>query len=595
MRLPTKCAGLGVVLVSSLGLALLTACTTPQKTPEAECGPTMAPTSIFPATPEPGRMEAAVPALATRQADFEAALAGPLPIVPLPQGELDEPQRLAQDLALRSDDFTKLAWSVPDHLPLRNEIIEVRPVEETDITDAASACRHATCYAVDMYNHAENMTTIAIVDLDAADVADVAYRLETQPELSPSLGDLAWRVALATPEVLAALGIASADEALSGVEKVLHGTACEQSRHLCAAPTFVVGERALWVIVDLTVGKVIGMRWSDAEDCGAPPLTEALLLGERIDTELCQKTNSLSRSGWTMDYVMTKSDGLRLTDVRFDDRPVLQSTKVVDWHVSYTREAAFGYSDAVGCPFFSSAAVVAAQPPTVEPILQGGVEQGFALVQDYVHPMWPAACMYNYRQRYEFYSDGRFRVALASNGGGCGNDGTYRPVLRIVPAGDALTFSEWDGTSWVDWDRERWQLQGEKTPFTPEGYQYRLTSSDGLAYFVEPGRGQFGDGGRGDSAFVYAVLYKPDEGDEDMTTIGPCCNTDYQQGPEKFINPTPEDIAGRSIAVWYVPQLKNDDTPGGEYCWAKALVEDGLYVTEAWPCYAGPMFVPAGG
>jgi hypothetical protein len=295
-----------------------------------------------------------------------------------------------------------------------------------------------------------------------------------------------------------------------------------------------------------------------------------------------------------MDYLMTPSDGLRLADVRFGDRPVLESAKVVDYHVSYSRQAGFGYSDAIGCPYFSSAAVPAMEPPRIEPILENGAEVGFALVQDFVNPLWPAACMYFYIQRYEFYRDGRFRVVAGSNGGGCGNDGTYRPVVRIVPAGDDLTFAEWDGSSWVPWDQEGWRLQGDETPYTPEGYQYRLTAADGSGYALEPGAGQFGDGGRGDKAYVFATRHKPAEGDGDLPTIGPCCNTDHRQGPEQFIEPTPEAIGGQPLALWYVPELKNDDTPGSEYCWARSDVVDGLYATTGWPCYAGPMFVPTG-
>ena len=42
--------------------------------------------------------------------------------------------------------------------------------------------------------------------------------------------------------------------------------------------------------------------------------------------------------------------------MRFGGRPVLESAKLVDWHVSYSESDGFGYSDAVGCPVFSAAA-----------------------------------------------------------------------------------------------------------------------------------------------------------------------------------------------------------------------------------------------
>ena len=68
--------------------------------------------------------------------------------------------------------------------------------------------------------------------------------------------------------------------------------------------------------------------------------------------------------------------------------------------------------------------------------------------------------------------------------------------------------------------------------------------------------------------------HKPEQGDADMITIGPCCNTDYWQGPEKFVEP-PEPIAASDLVLWYVPQLKNDDTPGQQYCWMESVIEQG--------------------
>lgn len=91
---------------------------------------------------------------------------------------------------------------------------------------------------------------------------------------------------------------------------------------------------------------------------------------------------------------------------------------------------------------------------------------------------------------------------------------------------------------------------------------------------------------------VLAGMGKVDEGEADLVTIGPCCNTDYQQGPEKFIEPSPDNIQNKKLVVWYVAQLKNDDAKGKEYCWAESVLENGVYVTKAYPCFAGPMFIP---
>ncbi|MBZ0298654.1 MAG: hypothetical protein K8J31_02890, partial [Anaerolineae bacterium] len=217
---------------------------------------------------------------------------------------------------------------------------------------------------------------------------------------------------------------------------------------------------------------------------------------------------------------------------------------------------------------------------------------GFALTQDFWSDQWPRPCNYYYEQRYEFYQDGRFRPVVTSLGRGCGDDGTYRPVTRIALAGD-YTLSEWDGASWDDWAVERWRLAAD-IPANADGYRLRLSRADGSGFYLIPSTGQFGDGGRGDHAYVYATLDHPDqdEGESDMPTIGPCCNEDYQQGPEKFIEPTAEAIADSPLVVWYVPQIKNDGTPGSEYCWAESVLENGVYVPKAYPCPSGPLFVP---
>lgn len=107
---------------------------------------------------------------------------------------------------------------------------------------------------------------------------------------------------------------------------------------------------------------------------------------------------------------------------------MLDSAKLVDYHVSYSRTNGFGYSDAVGCPIFSQAAVLALEPPME---IQEGSHGGFALVQNFQSELWPLPCNYYYQQRYEFYTDGRFHVKAGNFGRGCGNDGIYRLVFRI--------------------------------------------------------------------------------------------------------------------------------------------------------------------
>lgn len=143
------------------------------------------------------------------------------------------------------------------------------------------------------------------------------------------------------------------------------------------------------------------------------------------------------------------------------------------------------------------------------------------------------------------------------------------------------------------WQQEKWQLQGPATGYTAEGYQYKIIRPDG-GYYLEPGNGQFKDGGRGDYSYVYVSRFdnNRDEGESDLVTIGPCCNTDYHQGPEKFIEPIAESIQDASLVIWYVAQLRNDDKAGSEYCWAENKLENGVWNTKVYPCFAGPMFIP---
>jgi hypothetical protein len=362
------------------------------------------------------------------------------------------------------------------------------------------------------------------------------------------------------------------------------------------APTFVKDGKALWAIVDLTDFKLVGVRWTNTGTTGSVlPITERRLQDDKLTACFCEKETALDKDGWKMNYILTSSDGLRIAQVTFNGKPILQSAKLVDWHVSYSGTDGFGYSDAVGCPYFSQAAVIAFEPPKILQLKDdAGSVTGFVLEQVFKSELWPTHCNYNYRQRFEFYKDGRFRVAAASIGRGCGNDGTYRPVFRIAFAAQQSNFAEWNGTDWNNWTQEKWQLQSATTKYTPERYQYKLNDNSPNGFYVQPGTGNFGDGGRGDNAFLYITenIAAKDEGETDLVTIGPCCNTDYQQGPEKFIGTTPDNIQNKKLVLWYVPQLKNDDSKGREYCWAESVLENGVYVTKSYPCFAGPMFIP---
>lgn len=543
------------------------------------------------ATLDPG--EYSLPALKAQATLVQAALEQPIPI--LLMAGLDAPRALAQDIAVRDVRFQGDLWDPATGAALRNEIFGVYPLRESDITEATARCAGTACYRVELYNYAKNLSTIGMVSTEDGLLLAVTKIPGAQPDIPPHLTDLAVQIASQSPEVAAALGyVPGSDEAvMASTKTALNLTRCQRSRHLCVAPTFVVGERALWAIVDLTDGVLVGVRWTDVGTSSAQPVTERSLQDDVITGLYCEKTTALDRGDWRMNFILTSSDGLRISDVQYKNVPVLDNAKLVDWHVSYSATEAFGYSDAIGCPVFSQAAVVAFQGPEVRELIENGQTTGFVLEQKFWGEQWPQPCSYYYEQRYEFYTDGRFRVVAGNVGRGCGNNGTYRPVLRLAWAG-RNTLAAWDGAAWNTWREEQWGLQSESKS-TLEGYQYRISKESGTGYYLEPGRGQFPDGGRGDNAYVYATLAHAgtDEGDADMITIGPCCNLDYQQGPERFINS--ESIEDAELVLWYVPQIENDDTPGREYCWAQSVIEGGLYVVKEYPCFAGPMFVPIPG
>lgn len=531
------------------------------------------------------------------QARVEAVrrqMSSTLPILSLDTAVLTPQQAQAQRVVLADTELRTLFLDADTKRPLRSEIFGIMPARPSDYS-AAPECSDGSCYRVELYNYANNGSILAIVHLAQNKVIRFAAVPQTQPDIPTHLKELALHIAIEAPEVEKALGFKPTREnaLMADTKTALNRTRCERSRHLCVAPTFVKDNRALWVIVDLTDLSIAGLRWTNTGNTITRP-TERRIQNDELTECYCVKTNALERDGWKFNYIITSSDGLRISEVDFNGKRVVRNAKLVDWHVSYSNTDGFGYSDAVGCPFFSSAAVIAIEKPRIEDITENGAVVGFSLSQNYASEGWPTPCNYNYEQRYEFYKDGRFRVAAASLGRGCGNNGTYRPVSRVVFE-NARQFAEWTGADWKTWTKEGWQLQKNTTRYTPEGYQYQLTDGQGSGFAVLANTGQMNDGGRGDEAYTYITKNHPDldEGESDLITIGPCCNTDYRQGPEKFIEPKPEPINNDSeLVFWYVPQIRNDDRDGKKYCWAESVLKDGVYETKVYPCYSGPMFVP---
>lgn len=533
-----------------------------------------------------------IPEVAKRIQVIQEALKQRVPVILL--SDLDSAGAKAQRIALTDTAFCSNLRDKKTKQPFRNEIFNVYRARPQEVPPQF---QNSEIYKVELYNYALNLATTALVDITSGTTVSVSTVPQSQPDIPGYLKELALKIAVNSKEVSEALGYKPGEEEalMANTKTALNNTRCEQSMHLCVAPTFIKGDKALWAIVDLTDHRLVGVRWTNTGTTGGPQrISERKLKFDKIMECYCKQVTKLEKQDWKLNYVLTTSDGMRISEVTYKDKLVINNAKIVDWHVSYSNTDGFGYSDAVGCPEFSQAAVIAVTDPRVSDIVENGKVIGFALEQNFSSEQWPLPCNYNYLQRYEFYKDGRFRPIAASLGRGCGNNGTYRPVTRISMAGDKNTVSEWTKTDWVPWAKEQWKLQTIQTPYTREGYQYKIADTNGVGFFIEPGKGQFNDGDRGDNAYLFVTKLHADrdEGENDLVTIGPCCNNDHRQGPEKFIEPSPEAIENKSLVLWYVPQIKNDDTKGREYCWAESYLENGAYKTRVFPCMSGPMFVP---
>ncbi len=527
-----------------------------------------------------------LPLLAAYRQELADAQRRDPPILPLP-GLQAEAAR-AQELVL-ADPETLARARAEDGQPLRLQVFAVYPLRPTDQGPVQERCRGRACQRVEIYDFARNQALVTIVDPAAGEVLARGLQVDAQPEIPEAMKALAIELAVHAPEVAEALGGAPdpAQALMASTKTALNRTRCERSQHLCVAPTFVTNNVAIWAVVDLTDLQLVGVRWTDLGQRDDPPPTEMALQNAVLDREYCERSHVVEREGWQFEYGLTASDGLQVSAIRYRGTLLYDSVKLVDWHVNYSEREGFGYSDAIGCPTFSSAAVVPYAPPVIEVIGPAEQAEGFRLTQEFRSPGWPLPCNYSYRQGFEFYRDGRFRPTIASIGAGCGNDGTYRPVLRIALGGDAWQSRAFDGRDFAAVDREGWFEPGGPV----DAQQTRLRLQQGAQQIdVVEGRGQFGDGGRGDQAWLYLTRRHADrdEGDTDLLTIGPCCNLDHRQGPDKYIEDPPEALAGRPV-LWYVPQLKNDDRPGQQYCWADHQLVDGVFVPRAYPCVAGPL------
>lgn len=547
-------------------------------------------------------------------------------VLPLQSNELDSNAEKTQKILLKNSEFLK--DTKHKNKLLHNDMMRILPAIISAMDEKSQKiCQEHSCYQAEKYNFVTNTTTRAIVDVEEGKVLAVERYPNMQPDISLRLTRIAQAIALNAPEVKKELGFSPSkkDMTMANVRGTMKESPCENTNHLCVAPTFTdhKKEQALWAVVDLTELKLAAAKWAGLGKTTTPAcISERSLQNRYIMKNFCQKDSFLEKDGWRITYRLTGSDGLEVRDVSFHEKKVFTSAKIVDWHVSYQQKGGekldtttetyiegrrieyvrgedgnylFGYNDAMGCPLFSTSVVLAFNGPQIRELKNG---DGFMLTQDFRNPKWPMACNYRYENRFEFYNDGSFRVVGVNKGRGCGDNAIYRPVMRIDMAVDNKeNFYAYDG-EWKPWKKESIHRQAQEPMSNThaehvEGkYPYKIVSSanEMQGYYIEPNNGQFDDLSRGDNATLFVTKFKEKEGDKDLLTLGSCCDLEVD-GVEPYVND--ESIEAQNIVLWYVPRIRNDAEKGQEYCWADTRIgEDGNLEVKVWPCTVGPKFIP---
>jgi len=543
-------------------------------------------------------------------------------VLPLQSSELNSDTKKVQALLLQDAVFLK--DTKQGEKLLHNDMMRILPAIVSALDQKrAKLCQVHSCYQAEKYNFVTNTTTRAIVDIDEMQILSVERYNGMQPDISLRLTHIAQAIALNAPEVKKELGFTprKKDITMANVRGTMKESPCDNTEHLCVAPTFTDHQKAqaLWAVVDLTEMRLAAAKWAGLGKTTTPAcISERSLQNRYIMENFCQKDSYFEKNGWEITYRLTGSDGLEVRNVTFRGNSVLTSAKIVDWHVSYQQKSEgelntseeiyiegrrvefvqgengnflFGYNDAMGCPLFSTSVVLAFNGPQVRALKHG---DGFMLTQDFRNPKWPMACNYRYENRFEFYNDGSFRVVGVNKGRGCGDNAIYRPVMRIDMAlSEKENFYSYD-KKWNLWKNEASQkvLRQVQDP-EANRYPYRIVSSSNRdrGYYIEPNHGQFGDKSRGDHATLFVTKFQSQEGDKDLLTLGSCCDLS-SDGVERYLENS-ESINESNIVIWYVPRIRNDAREGHEYCWADTIIgDDGNLDIKVWPCTVGPKFIP---
>jgi len=561
-----------------------------------------------------------IPEVQSYLADVKQLISEGNAVLPLARNELDTKGQIAQSLVLKNEAFlkdTKQGTTL-----YHNDMMRILPALVSSLDSKTEVlCKQSECYQAEKYNFVTNTTTRAIVDVTDKKVLSVESYPNMQADISLRLTRIAQAIALNAPEVKKELGFTPSkkDITMANVRGTMKESPCENTTHLCVAPTFTDHHKAeaLWAVVDLTELKLAAAKWAGLGKTTTPAcVSERTLQNRYIMENFCQKNTVLHKNGWQITYRLTGSDGLEIRDVSYKNKPVLTSAKIVDWHVSYQQKGAaslddatetyiegrrvefvrgegddylFGYNDAMGCPMFSTSVVLPFNAPQVKPLKS---HSGFMLTQDYRNPKWPMACNYRYENRFEFYDDGAFRVVGVNKGRGCGDHAIYRPVMRIDMAVDNKEqFYSYSEDTWQLWEKENVDLVDYFSK--KKQYPYKIVSASNThkGYYIEPNYGQFNDNAKADNATLFVTRFHENEGDKDLLTLGSCCDL-KSEGVERYME-EPESIDGSNLVLWYVPRIRNNTQKGQEYCWADTRIDaHGNLAVQVWPCTVGPKFIP---
>ncbi len=503
--------------------------------------------------------------------------------------ELTPDQQTAQDLALA--DSRVQQYTVGQ----RTEVFGVAKMLDINTPVNDKGCNIGNCMIVNIFNFDASATVQAFVRLDTREVVEVYNQPNVRPGINKRLADRAMEIALNDPEVIAVIGEQRASSDWAPMDATLVGSECEQG-HMCVAPTFNMGDYIFWAIVDLTDERLAGTFWTGIDGTAtAYEYPNAYgVLGESAGG--CPAPGTVTnRDGWTLSYNNTGTDSLRISEASYNGTMVITSAKLVEWHADYGNS---GYQDSTGCGGGGGGFPIYPVGETViNNLMDGSNVIGFEVVQLFSMGSWGSGCNYRYDQHFQFYADGSFRTVEGAYGKGCGQNSLYRGLMRIDLAvggtaeGDSIAY--WNGSDWTTQTTEkRWCPEGDANAgctganqgSNSDGYRFRITDgTSGEGYYIEPGRGQFGDNGRGDFEFIYATVHSASEGDNDLPVFGAGCCNDYNHGPETYVNG--QSIENADITLWYIPQMQTQATAPDYYCWT-------LTPPTTYPCFSGPMFRP---